>query len=405
MKLLVGNSSSLQRNIDPFHSPEKSVVCRYRNAIQFDDRTEYDLALKQYLLESSISEGARIVSLMTYKDVDVDILDETSRMATGSLKSIDGCLAAAFCRMEKVDRVTFESGGNTGSALTKYLQKAGMETFFFCPMANIDLLDSRLFQNRLTHLIGIEDRRCVKEFTMQFARIEGIRHIPEKSWRNAAAMFRGLFILEQLLLVRKYDWLSQTISAGFGPIGIYNVLKEFQAEMGGLPRFLGVQQEANCPMFEAWKCNAIGRRKNDYTKEEKLLTKIMYDETPQTYKTFEDLQQLLQLTRGDLLTVNTEEFGSYQRPSEVYGHVLDLLQAQGISISLRSGRILEKTGLIALVGTLKAIDAGVITSGSRVLCCLTSGVSDADGNAQPEETLHRTQDILQYAETISGGKG
>lgn len=404
MKLLAEDSSSLKRCVDPSHGPETSIVCRYRNVVQLDDGAEHDLALKQYLLESSIREGTRIVQLMTYKDVAIHVMDETSEMATGSLKSIDGCLTTAFCRREEVSRIAFESGGNTGSALTRYGQKAGLETFFFCPLDNIDLLDSRLFQNPRAHLLGVEDRRRLKEFTRLFADTTGIRHVPEKSWRNGAAMFRGLFILEQLLAGREYDWLAQTISAGFGPIGIYNVLKTFQAEIKILPKFLGVQQEANCPMFKALKSHASGRRGDDDQLEEKLLTRVMYDETPQTYKTFEDLQQLLLLTHGDLLTVNGKEFDSCLQPAVKYGRLQELLLSQGIALSLRSGDILEKTGMIALVGTLKAIDAGTIRAGSSVLCCLTSGVSEADGQAQPETIIRSAEDVLQYVDTISGGR-
>lgn len=404
MKLLAENSTSFKKYIDHASGRESSIVCRYRNAVQLDDRPEHDSVLKKYLLESSISEGAHIVQLMTYKDVAIYILDETSKMATGSLKSIDGCLTTAFSRMEGLESVVFESGGNTGSALTQYGQKAGLETFFFCPLDNIDLLDSMLFHNRKAHLVGVEDRRRLKEFTNLFAGTAGIRHVPEKSWRNAAAMFRGLFILEHLLAGRKFDWLSQAISAGFGPIGIYSVLKTYQAEIQVLPRFLGIQQEVNCPMFELWKCNSPGNKMAGKKKEEKLLTRVMYDETPQSYKTFEDLQQLLLLTRGDMLTVNGDEFDSCMPPFVKYGDIIKLLFSQGITISVRSGHILEKTGLMALAGTLKAIDTGIIQSGGSVLCCLTSGVSRADSHAQPEMIIRSTEDVLHYAESVLGGK-
>jgi hypothetical protein len=404
MRLLVENSAAFKKYIDPDYGPESSIVRRYRNAVELDEDAGHDAALKQYLLESSISEGARIIHLMTYKDVAIHIMDETSGMATGSLKSIDGCMTTALCRKEGLQRVAFESGGNTGSALTKYGQKAGLETFFFCPLDNLDLLDSRLFLEQRAHLIGVEDRRQVKEFTRLFAKTTGIRHIPDKSWRNASAMFRGLFILEHLLMVREYDWLSQSVSAAFGPIGIYYVLQTFKAELRALPRFLGIQQEANCPMFEAWKPDVLARRKNDDKTRGKLLTRVMYDETPQTYKTFEELQQLLLQMQGDLLTVNKEEFDSRLRPSGQYGQILELLRSQGIAISLRSDDIIEKTGMIALVGTLKGIDAGIIQAGSSVLCCLTSGMSEANGQARPETVLRSTQDVLRYVETVSGGK-
>ena len=400
MKLIAENRSALERCIDGAYSPGTSIVTRYRNAVQFDEHPEKDGAIKNYLLESSIREGARTVQLLIYKNVTIHLLDETSWMATGSLKSIDGCLTAARCRMEGATRVAFESGGNSGSALTLYGQKAGLETFFFCPLDNVDLLDSRLFDSQRAHLIAVEDRGRVKELTGFFAKSARIRHVPDKSWRYAAAMFRGLFILEQMLASNKYDWISQTVSAGFGPIGIYKVLETFRSELLKLPRFLGIQQEANCPMFEAWKpedASLQGRTCH----EENLLTRVMYDNSPQTYKTYSDLKQLLLMSQGDLLTVNSEEFDSYAGPVAEYGSLPELLLSQGISISLRSGQVIEKTGMIALVGTLKAIDAGTIEPGSSVLCCLTSGISAADGLAQPELTVRNAQDVLEYVEAVS----
>ncbi|MBF0502177.1 MAG: hypothetical protein HQM09_18700 [Candidatus Riflebacteria bacterium] len=396
MRLFAENRSDFESCIDESFASETSIVSRYRNVFKFDDCVEKDLVFKQCLLECSIREGERVVSLMDYKGVNVHILDETSCMATGSLKSIDGCLTTSLCCMEAAERVAFESGGNTGTALTRYGRKSGLETFFFCPIENLDLLDSELFDGRRGHLIGVKDRGRVKELAGFFAKTARIRHIPDTSWRYVAAMFRGLFILEHMFAVRKYDWISQTISAGFGPIGIYNVLKAFQNDIHGVPRFLGVQQEANCPMFAAWKPDAVDPVDKIWKEDGKLLTRVMYDDSPQTYKTSDDFHQLLSSTNGDLLTVNENEFNAYIDTDAEYGRILELLLSRGISISLRSGQVIEKTGVIALVGTLKAIDAGLIEAGNTVLCCLTSGVTEADGRALPEMTVQNTQDILEY---------
>lgn len=402
MNLLAENRALLNKCIDGSFGTEASIVSRYRNAVRFYDHEEEDQAFKRQIIACSIREGARIVQLFNYKGVAINVMDETSWMATGSLKSVDGCLTTSFCRMEGARRTAFESGGNTGSALTLYGQNAGIETFFFCPAENTDLLDSSLFDGTRSHLIGVYDRGRLKDLTRLFSEKTGIRHIPEKSWRYMAAMFRGLFIMEHMLTVSGFDWISQTVSAGFGPIGIYNVLKNFVPEIKTLPRFLGAQQEANCPMFRAWKPGAAGQAGEAGGKKAKLLTRVMYDDSPQTYKTFEDLRQLLLLTRGDLLTVNEEEFtscvhGPGGRP------ILESLLSRGIDITLRSGQVVEKTGLIALVGTLKAIDSGIIEKGSRVLCCLTSGVSKSDGRAEPELTVRDAQELLDYLETHQEG--
>lgn len=404
MKLLAENRATFDQCIDGSRGPGASIVLRYRNAVRFDDRPEHDLAVKRHLPENSIREGARIVPLLIYKGAAVHILDETSGMETGSLKSIDGCLTTSLCRMEGVGRIAFESGGNTGSALTRYGLNAGLETYFFCPCENMDLLDSRLFDSRRAHLIGVEDRARVKGLAALFAKTADIRRVPDKSWRYAAGMFRGLFILEHMLTAGPFDWISQTVSAAFGPIGIYGVLKTFREDIRGLPRFLGIQQEANCPMFRAWNPEAARPLGKAGREQGRLLTRIMYDDSPDTHRTYRDLHELLLLTRGDLLTVNGEEFDSCLRPSAACGPILELLRSCGIAITVRSGQVIEKTGLIALAGTLKAIDAGTIQAGSRVLCCLTSGVSAADGRAQPELVVRGARDVLDYVETVREGR-
>lgn len=404
MKLLAGNRSSLEACIDGSCPPDTSVVRRYRNAVRFDDRPERDLAFKEIVPQTSIREGARIVRFPAYKGVDIHVLDETSAMATGSLKSIDGCLMASLCRVDGIGRVAFESGGNTGNALTRYGRNAGIETFFFCPRDNVDLLDSAMFDDPGAHLVAVEDRGRVKELAALFARTAGIPRVPDRSWRYAAGMFRGLFVLEHMLAAGVFGWIAQTISAAFGPIGIYGVLNASRADTRGLPRFLGIQQEANCPMFRTWNPEAAKRLDLARRDRGRLLARTMYDDSPDTHRTYRDLHRLLMLTRGDLLTVNEDEFESRLHPSAEYGSILELLGSRGIAIGVRSGQVIEKTGMLALAGTLKAIDDGVVRPGESVLCCLTGGVTEADGRARPERVVRDARDVLDYARTVREGR-
>ncbi len=400
MKLSVANRRNFEKRVDRSCDPGTSIVCRYRDAVLFDERPERDAAFRARLPETSIGEGARIVRIPGYKGAAIDILDETSAMATGSLKAVDGCLTASLCRVDGVRRMAFESGGNTGSALTRYGRRAGIETFFFCPCDNMDLLDGDMFDDPGAHLVGVSDRGRVKELAALFAKAAGVLQVPDRSWRCAAGMFRGMFILETMFETGAYDWIVQTVSAAFGPIGIYGVLDAFRADVGGLPGFLGVQQEANCPMFRAWNPDAARRLGAAAGERGRLLARIMYDGAPVTHRTWDELRRILLLTRGDLLTVNEEEFDSRLRPSADFGAAHELLRSRGIAITLDAGQVVEKTGLIALAGTLKAIDAGTIRAGSRVLCCLTSGVSGADGRARPERVVNDARDVVDFADAV-----
>ena len=136
MRLFEEAKQNLDDFIDVRYAPEESIVARYRNAFTFGEPEE-DREYKQLLLETSLREGARVFPLLKYRGVDIHILDESSLMHTGTLKSIDGCITTAKCKLRGYERVVFESGGNTGTALTEYGQKAKLETFLFVPEENL----------------------------------------------------------------------------------------------------------------------------------------------------------------------------------------------------------------------------------------------------------------------------
>jgi hypothetical protein len=130
-----------------------------------------------------------------------------------------------------------------------------METFFFIPEENLDLLDGRIFaKDERAHLVSMEDPGATKGAARLFQERNRLPRIPKVPWRYEASRCRGYFVLEHMLRRGvRYDWLTQTVSAAFGPIGIYAVLGGFEAELGKVPRFLGIQQAANCPMARAWR--------------------------------------------------------------------------------------------------------------------------------------------------------
>ena len=395
MSILTTNKLSFEESINREIDPEESIVLRYMNAIQFEATPEEDLKYKEYLKETTIKEGARIVPLMTYKGVDIYIMDETSLMHTKTLKSIDGCVSIAHCRMRGYDRVVFESGGNTGTAFTEYGRKAGLETFLFLPKDNIALLNGKSFDYEKSHLIAVENVEMVKKAGRLFGELNDVKHIPDILWRYQASIIRGFFILEYILMKEKFDWITQTISAAFGPVGIYRVLMEFEKETGVFPRFLGIQQEANCPMYTAWKSNKAIPEPVDIVSPERLLTPVMYDSKPYSYGSFDDLVSVLNNTRGDLTTINHREFRDFLEQDFNGNDILGLFNENGIEITLRDGEVVEKTGLIALAGTLKEIDNGNIAGESRLLCCLTSGITTAEGKVEPEYIVKDLESMVK----------
>jgi threonine synthase len=381
-------NQSFETAIDTRHDASASIVLRYRNALRFDDAPDQDEHFRELLARTSIAEGVRIVPLLEYRDVQIDVLDESSRMHTRTLKSIDGCVTSARCLMEGIQRVVFESGGNTGTALAAYATRLGIEAFCFVPEENLSLLDSRFFSGELTHLIAVADPGMVRDAVEHFERQCEVPRIPKVAWRISASEFIGCFVLEQLIAGRSYDHLVQSISAGFGPIGIYRVLERHRDRIGKLPRFLGVQQAPNSTMVQAWKAGTAEIPAAKVRSTSKLLSRVMYDATPQRYGTFEALKNLLAESGGHLTTIDHAEFDKYLSADVKRGDPLKLLAHSGVDITRRDGEVLEKTGLMALAGTFKQIDAGEIAGGSRVLCCLTGGTGKPDGRVMPELRIH-----------------
>jgi len=206
--------------------------------------------------------------------------------------------------------------------------------------------------------------------------------------------------LEYMLEKTDFDWLTQTISAAFGPVGIFRILEKFRNEISHTPRFLGIQQEANCPMYQAWKSDRTTIEPIDMNSTEPLLTKVMYDVRPQSYGSYDGLRKLLINSNGDLTTINHAEFDDFMAEDYAGKSILDWFREKGVEITVKNSEVIEKTGLIALAGTMKKIDDGYIEKGSRVLCCLTSGISDADGKVEPEYRITDLDMIADYGKIV-----
>ena len=379
-----GSPRGFESAIDSRQQASSSAVLRYRNAVSWAESEADELAIKELLARASIAEGLQIVPLMDYRSVKIDLLDESSLMHTRTLKSIDGCVTAALCAKQGIKRIVFESGGNTGTALAAYSQRLGIESFCIVPQDNLPLLDSRIFSSPLLHLIAVEDPGSLRELISLVEGICEVTRVPRVPWRILASEIVGCFILEQLLGGRTYDYIVQSISAAFGPIGVYRVLERNHA---ALPGFIGVQQAQNAAMYNAWRAGTVDIEPAQFNSTKDLLSRVMYDATPQRYGTFDTLRDLLEKSSGFLTTVDRGEFDALIMCGPGVA-ALESMSAAGIEITRRGGEIFEKTGLMALAGIFKEIDNGTIAPKSRILCCLTGGTANPDGCAVPELRIH-----------------
>lgn len=381
----------MKKYIDTVYSTEDSLPLRYLNGISSCELSQDDLRA------ICLREGARICHFTRYKDVSIFLVDETTLMASGTFKTLEACLTVALCKKKGYDKVVFSSGANYGSAVTLYAQKAGIETFFFHPKSTLWKLDGRLFKDSTAHLISVnKPEKEVKKAALLFSEMFGIKHIPEKEWRLMATGLRAFFVFEFMLKNQiRFHWLSQAVCAGYGPIGFYNKASQLlQEEMIGkndIPKFLGIQQTALSPMVRAWNKRHDHILPEDITDaQEELLVPALYNANPGN--SYSQLYKYLNDYGGCLSSVDREEFEEYAP------FIINKLNEIGIKLTSRNidGKevILEKAGLLGLVGVLKAINQGIIKKGECLLVFFTGGAGAHSGDGAISEYEVREEDGL-----------
>ncbi len=378
------------------------MLLRYHKGISFEGITRDDLNAV------SVKEGSRIIKLLDYKGVAIYLADESTLMATGTFKALEAGFIIAICKKNKYDRIVFSSGSNLGSGLAFYGNKAGIETFFFHPKNTSWKLDRGLFDSPAAHLVSVDKpEKEVKKAAQLFAEMSGMQHVPEMDWRFSATGLRALFVFEFMLTHRiQFDWISQAICAGYGPIGFYNTARKALGEGAiagkSVPRFLGIQQEALSPMVRAWQKHHDQIQSDDIVSASPdLLDPSLYNTNPDS--SYPILYKHLQDFGGQLCSLSRKEYDNHLPV------VLKELTLAGIYLNKRvlNGKeeILENAGLINLAGTLKAIDNGIIKKDQAVLSFFTGGAGSHSGRqAVPEYQITRDDDlttvIRRYAERV-----
>lgn len=362
--------------VDERYPADRSVALRYAPA--FLDGLE--------LLDVSRQEGIRILDLGAWRGVNLKLLDESSLMASGTYKSLDGCLSTALCRKEGIRRVVFSSGANAGAALSLYGAATGLESFFFCPAGNLNKLDGALFDRPGAHLIAVEgsDRRVKRAAKLMAGRLD-VPVIPKLEWRMLSAGCRGLFLAEQILRGQRFDWLAQSVCAGYGPLGIYRVFERLA--LPHVPKFLAIQQGGLCPIVNAWEQHRDTLPPlTDTGWHEKPIEPALYNVYPD--QTYPELYRTIQQWGGDMTAVHQAEF------DEFGGEFLARVERAGVKLTRVDGQIVERAGLLAGAGALKAIAEGHIAPGSTVLCALTGGAGPAPLKpAVPERRIGLEDDL------------
>jgi threonine synthase len=313
--------------IDEKFAADNKAILRYASNL-FSDLVSYDS-----LIQASQSEGFRMLELHPYQGVRIFVMDESTRMQTGTYKSLDGCLTTAICNQDGETRIAFSSGANAGTAWTQYGSRIGIETFFFCPPTTLYKIRGELFDNKQTHLICVGGTdRDVKKAANFFGEMTKVRVVPQIEWRFLSAGVRGMYLAEEMKVRdAAFDWFAQAICAGFGPIGIYRTLCRM-TQAGTIPNswicgFLGVQQSALSPIATAWKNRESHLSTPGAWKQSQAIEPGLYNTHPS--ETYESLADILSFTNGDVVDVEYQEYENFK--TEYVGR----LEEAGIRLTMR----------------------------------------------------------------------
>ncbi|KKW44001.1 MAG: hypothetical protein UY94_C0038G0003 [Parcubacteria group bacterium GW2011_GWA2_56_21] len=361
--------SDPKRFTDDAYEAQKSIALRYRKSIT--------TGLDENLLKRiGGHEGERIFPLLSHKGIAVYVLDETTRMMTGTFEALVAAVSVTDFKKKGHATAIFSSGGNLGTALAAYCERAGINAFSFNPLVNVPLLDGQWFGNRV-QLVAVRDAQRTRDVMLLARKVLQKRLgydplIPSVQSRMDAMRLRGFAVAEYMRRERiLFAAIAQTISAGFGPLGMFGALADLTHKVERLPAFLGVQQEANAYMYRRLKRRAA-------RDSSQLIVPTLFDKNPhKTFGTYPMLASLVKNTDGDIVTINREEFDRY-----ISSSVLARLRAHGVVHTKKDGEFVGRSGLMALVGVLKAIDKSILCTGP-VLVCMTDGTQKVSQQPRP----------------------
>lgn len=334
---------------------------------------------KKLLLSSSISEFAAVIECGEYKGVKIDGLDMSSGAKTGTFKDWVACATIAYCRHNKIEHFVTQSSGNTANALAAYCSEFEQRVTIFYMLGNSQKIKPQFFDGENLELIAVDGTESrMKELTQKYSESQRVPWLPRLEIQDFANSVRADFI-SQFCADRgsHYDWHSQSLSSGYGVFGFYQGLQRLEHLTDY--KFLGVQQSVVSPFIKRFKPDEFS---GVNLEEETLIEKTLFRSSP-TENLYSRMSNILKLYGGSFSLVTNAVYDSYEEAA------LSVLQAGGAEVVRDSSdEIIEKSGLIDLIGVLKAIDGGLIDGGSSVLVSITGGLGDGPaGQLSPSKIV------------------
>ena len=327
-------------------SVEDSTLWRYRHALPIADEA------------SIISLGEGMTPLVSFDDVTHDHRLKLDFVCpTGSYKDRGAAVLLSKVKELGVQEVVEDSSGNAGAAIAAYSAKAGIDCTIYCPASTS--------KGKLTQILM---------YGAKLKLIEGNRAATTQAVLEAAATTYyashnwNPFFLEGTKTVafeiaEQLGWQVPDhiiCPIGFGSVymGLFIGFGELQAQgiITKLPRLLGVQSAACCPVYKAYSEN-----------------RSQIERSPQTYETLAEGITSEAPIRGDTIM---------RALRETNGTITTVDEAEiefGVKALASKGIYVEPTSAVIVKAFDKFVESGIIHTGDTTVSILTgSGLKATD---------------------------
>lgn len=356
----------LKEYIYPQVNAEDSIILRYCKSFQ----PAIDLGL---LKSTSIREGCRILGPIGCNGTNIFILDMASLMADGNFKSSVACISIARSIEQGARELVVCSSGNTGTSVARYSKHKRLKAHIFIPKMSSYKFDFSVIDEKLHHVKIIDKPEWeVHAYAQAFARENRFPLVPSTEYQLESNSCRAMFVLEYMQENDiAFDWTSQAISGGHGPVGFYKKLYSLVndgLQVSKVPGFIGVQQAGICPMYNAWISSRDYLTQDDINLyPQNVIEPTLYSTRPES--NYRYLYKVLKENGGIFYCIDLPEYNRLE------DQMLKIIRNCGLKLKSRKINneevITEKAGILSGMGILKAIEDGVIQPGENVLLTFT----------------------------------
>ena len=327
-------------------SKDDSTLWRYRGALPITDE------------KSIISLGEGITPLVSFDNAAHDHRLKLDFVCpTGSYKDRGAAVLLSKVKELGVQEVVEDSSGNAGAAIAAYSAKAGIDCTIYCPSSTSKgkLAQISMYGAKLKLIEG--NRAATTQAVLEAAETT---YYASHNWNPF--FLEGTktiaFEIAEQLGWKVPDHIICPIGFGSVYMGLYIGFGELKAQgiIAKIPRLLGVQSAACCPVYKAFSENRSQVKRSPQTRE--TLAEGIVSEAPIRGDT---IMGALRETNGAVTTVDEGEI-------EV-----------GIKALASKGIYVEPTSAVIVKAFDKFVESGIIGAGDVTVSILTgSGLKATD---------------------------